>query len=293
MRPDPYEDLLTEARARAGLGRLLAGVGLVLLTYLAVLAMLAVGLFLAVWPGDVMQAAQGLAYPDRPGATVMLLATFAGLLLGPILAAAALHFRPVRSLFGPMGRLLKTAGVTIAVSLPLYALVLGAGALVLPPVRNLDLAEWLGWLPWALPLLLVQVTAEEVLFRGYLQSQLAARFAARWVAFVVPSVLFALLHWNPEAGGTVWLVLATTFVFALIAADLTFRTASLGPAIALHLVNNAFGLLVLAVDGSITGLALWVTPYSFDAAGVLAIALGLNILFLVALWRLLRMVLAR
>lgn len=291
MQTDPYEDLLPEARRRNQLWRLLAGVGLIALTYLAVLAMLAVALFAAVWPADILATLQDLARPDRPGPTLMLLASFAGLLLGPVLAAAALHFRPLSSLTGRLGPLLRTAGLTLAVALPAYAAVSLAGAMVMAPVPNLGVADWLGWLPLALPLLLVQVSAEEVLFRGYLQSQLAARFAARWLAFWVPSVLFAALHWTPEAGGLVWLMLAITLAFALIAADLTFRTGNLGAAIALHFVNNAFGLLVVSMSGTITGLSLWVTPWSFEAPGMLAAALGLNLLFLVVLWRVLRLTL--
>jgi membrane protease YdiL (CAAX protease family) len=165
--------------------------------------------------------------------------------------------------------------------------------LLSPPVGNLGWPDWARWLPWALPLILVQVTAEEVLFRGYLQQQLAARFAARWVFMLVPSALFAALHWNPMAGSAAWLVIFTTFVFALIAADLTARTGSLGPAIALHFVNNVWGMLVISIQGGITGLAKWVTPYALGEAGPLVASLGMNVVLFVVLWRLLVAVLDR
>jgi hypothetical protein len=68
---------------------------------------------------------------------------------------------------------------------------------------------WASFLPLALVGVLVQTGAEEVLFRGYLQQQLAARFASPLAWMVLPSVIFALLHYQPELmGENAWLMVA-------------------------------------------------------------------------------------
>jgi hypothetical protein len=75
------------------------------------------------------------------------------------------------------------------------------------------------------------------------------------------------------------------FAFGLIAADLTEKTGSLGAAIGLHFINNFFGLLIISIPGTITGLALWVTPFGLEDHGIIAASLVLNVVFLVVVWR--------
>jgi hypothetical protein len=58
---------------------------------------------------------------------------------------------------------------------------------------------------------------------------------------------------------TLWAVL-----FGVVAADLTARSGTLAPAIALHLLNNLSALLVVGVPGVLSGLALLTLPYRAD-----------------------------
>lgn len=293
MRSPEFEAMIGPAKLYPQLWRLFLGLLLIAFCYLGLLALQAVALFMAVGPMEYFGTLQSLAFPDAPLPTILLLATFGGLLLGPVVAAGTCHFRGPSTLLGPRDELFRGFFTVLVVAVPLYVLVLTLGALAEPPRENLSWAVWASWLPLAVPLIFVQIAAEELVFRGYLQQQLAARFAARWIWMGVPSVLFASLHWNPAAGGAVWLILLATFVFALIAADLTERTGSLGAALGLHFVNNAFGILAISVSGTITGLARWVTPFEVGAAGPLVLSLGFNIAFLVVLWRLLVRILDR
>jgi membrane protease YdiL (CAAX protease family) len=275
------------AAPRSELWRLGLGLVLVLFTYAAGLALMAGGLLAVVGPMQFLGRLQALARPADPGAALLLLASFGGLLLGTVLAATACHFRSAGSLFGGWRPTLAGFAIALAVALPAYGLVTAAGFLAgPPPLPGLAADLWLGWLPLALPLLLLQVTAEEALFRGYLQSQLARRFRHPAVWMGLPSALFAALHWDAEAGALVWGILAATFLFGLIAADLTRRTGSIGAAIGLHFVNNVFGLLVISVQGTITGLALYLTPYTLADTGPAAVSLAVNVVFLLAVWRL-------
>ncbi|MFQ5439742.1 MAG: lysostaphin resistance A-like protein, partial [Paracoccaceae bacterium] len=109
--------------------------------------------------------------------------------------------------------------------------------------------------------------SEELVFRGYLQQQLAARYSSRWVWWVLPALLFGLAHFDGESTGVnAWLVVADTFLIGLIAGDLTARTGNLGAAVGLHLANNTAALLVMATEGTITGLSLFVTPFAITDA---------------------------
>ncbi|WP_177220447.1 CPBP family intramembrane glutamic endopeptidase [Poseidonocella sedimentorum] len=121
---------------------------------------------------------------------------------------------------------------------------------------------WLLLLPVSLSALLVQVSAEELLFRGYLQQQLAVRFPDPRVWLILPNVLFALAHYDGQGDviGDVHYVL-WAFAFGLAASDLTARTGSLGAAIGFHLANNVYASLFWGErDGADSGLALWLSP---------------------------------
>lgn len=292
MRSPEFEAMVRPARLYPEIWRLLLGILVIVFCYLGGVALALVAVFAAVGPLEFFGWVQSLATPDQPAQTLVLLGTFAGLLIG-VLLAALVHFRGPGTLFGPRDETLRGFILTVAVSAPLYAALMGAGAWIEPAIPNLPLTTWLKLLPAALALLLVQIAAEELIFRGYLQQQLAARFAARWIWMGLPSLLFCVLHWNPEAGPAAWLILLTTFVFALVLADLTERTGSLGAALGLHFVNNIAGLLVISISGTITGLARWVTPFGLEEGARLVPSLGFNILFILVVWRVLVRVLDR
>jgi uncharacterized protein len=293
MRAPEFEAMVGPARIYPEIWRILLGLLLILFVYAGVIALLLVALFAMVGPLAFFGEVQALAAPDRPRPTLMLLATFLGLFLGPILAAAACHFRGPGTLFGPRDEFLRGLFIVLAVTVPLYGALTLVGAALEPPVDNLAWLTWLTLLPLAIPLVAMQVTAEELVFRGYLQQQLAARFRARWIWMGLPSAMFAVLHFNPAAGHAVWLILLATFAFAMVAADLTERTGSLGAAVGFHFVNNVFGLLVISIPGTITGLARWTAPYGLEATGQIAVSLVFNIVFLVVVWRILRWALDR
>ena len=135
---------------------------------------------------------------------------------------------------------------------------------------------------------LLQTGAEELLFRGYLQSQLAARFSAKWVWLFVPSLLFGLLHYMPaETAGPGLLYVASTTLFGIIAADLTARTGSIGAAWGLHFANNCLAILVVVYLGAASGLGLY-SAGTIEDALTLSPLLLLDVGVLVLLWMVIR-----
>ena len=256
---------IAPARAYPQVWRLLIGVLLALVVYALGFVALG-GVFVARFGLDNAQAELGRIFlSESPTGTLLILATFFGMALGPLLAARLLHKRSFGSVFGPMHRTLRDFAIAAAICLGLYALLL-----LIPseasPAPNLALSVWLPLLPLALAGILLQTGAEEVLFRGYLQQQLAARFASPLIWMVLPSVLFALGHYQPELmGDNAWLIVVAVGLFAILAADLTAVTGSIGAAWGFHFANNTVGILFVAMDGPLSGLALYLSP--FDPAG--------------------------
>lgn len=85
-----------------------------------------------------------------------------------------------------------------------------------------------------------QAAAEEYVFRGFLAQILGSwvRFAP--VAIVVPTALFAALHYYDAAG------VASVAIFGLGAAYVVWRTGGLEAGIAYHTINNVAAFLFLA-----------------------------------------------
>ena len=112
---------------------------------------------------------------------------------------------------------------------------------------------------------MIQVSAEELLFRGYLQQQIAARFKAVWPAILIPSVLFGAGHFSTTLGVEmgVMLVVMTTLL-GIIMAEITYQTGSIAAAIGMHFINNIGGIFFVSFQEFASGLSLYVAPDFFD-----------------------------
>jgi membrane protease YdiL (CAAX protease family) len=185
----------------------------------------------------------------------------------------SLHGRSLATLFGPRD-LTRSGFRSVFVKVLLVLAVLQA-APPWPSDEDIALirpfAFWVAYLPLAFPAVIIQVAAEEAFFRGYIQQQLAARWASPRVWMIAPALVFGSIHFlNAETliEGLVWSIWAT--LFALSAADITARHGSLGPAIGLHLANNLFAILLFGIDGRASnGLALiLVAPPDIDLSAL-------------------------
>jgi membrane protease YdiL (CAAX protease family) len=190
-------------------------------------------------------------------------------LIGPVVPA----FRQ----FWQVSRLLLVLSVIVVV-LPPY----DSGTVLQP---NLELKIWAALFPLSVLAVLVQTSAEEILFRGYIQQTLAARFKSPLIWMGGPAVIFALGHYVPaEAGENAILVSLWSGVFGLVTADLTARAGTLGPAIAVHLFNNVVAMLFISLPDSLSGLALYTVPYSMDDTEVLREWLAVDFAMMIVSW---------
>jgi membrane protease YdiL (CAAX protease family) len=283
------------ARRRPQLWRLVLGIMVAVAIYLLwTVSVIAGAWFLLGADEDPMLWTQSLAEADTAEGTLVLLLTFVGMALGPMAAARWLHGRRAGTLFGPRVRTLRDFVVAAGVVFAVLGIALGLWTLEYDAVVNLPVSTWAMVLPLTLLGLLVQTGAEEVLFRGYMQSQLAARFRSPLVWLVIPSLLFGIVHFDAmTAGANVWLVVGSASVFGLIAADLTARTGSIGAAWGFHFANNVMAIAILSTGGTITGLARWVTPYTLAEYDASAPAMLFDVAMLVFAWWLVRRAVAR
>lgn len=249
----PQRQLSDLSPAQSRLGALIQGVFVIEVGWI-----LGGALWLGLWspwvgPGDTTRLA-GL----------VTLMTHGVLLAVVLLVVQGAQRRGFRALIGPWRQAVADFGAVLRWSggLALAAALLGIATL--PDSRDAmqPLGPWLLTLPVILGAILVQTTAEELYFRGYIQSTLAARFARPVIWMGAPSLFFGLLHWQSGAGPveTAQVVLITGS-FGLCAADLTARTGTLGAAVALHFAYNALLLVVSNVAGEpFSGLALFLLP---------------------------------
>ncbi|MFT4715769.1 MAG: membrane protease YdiL (CAAX protease family) [Paracoccaceae bacterium] len=288
---DNFVRYIAPARAKPQLWRLLAGLTFATTFYFVFITTLVV--FTSSNGINLFDALNGKAGPLE---TSVLLFSFFGMGSGIVLAARLFQNRSLMSLLGPSAFQMKRHFI-IAATL-VFALAVIAQAFVLmgaPTTPNLKFSIWVVWLPSSLVLIFLQTSAEELVFRGYLQQQLAARFSSRWIWWVLPSLLFGMAHYDPETfGPNAWLVVVDTTLFGLIAADLTARTGNLGAAIALHFVNNAMTFLFLAPKDDMNGLALNITSFGVSDFEQMRVALYADLaLLLVAYFVYLRIIARR
>lgn len=289
----PHDAFVAPARPRCELWRLVPAGAIIVATYLGLLFLL--GAYLTQSYGPLIAGAilQRMARGDSPGAMLLLLWSFLGLAAGPMLAARLIHGRAAGTLFGPAPR--RVLADLIAVALPvtglqILLLPLVSGAADLQP--GLGFTTFLACLPFALAGLLIQTGAEEILFRGYLQQQLAARFAHPAVWMGLPSALFALGHYLPaDYGANAWAVALWAGIFGLLAADLTARTGTLGAAIGLHFASNFGALLLVGIEGHLDGLALWTRALDMADPAAAGPALAVDLGIMAVSWLLARLAL--
>ena len=290
-----YKTYLEPAKAYPALWRLILGLFTILVVYL----LWTFAVFFVAWivdgkPADLTPWLVRMASTQNFAGTVAVLGTFGGMALGPIVAARLLHGRGPRSLFGPAARTLHDFGFAMAVASVVLAASLVVWRLGNLPVPNLTLGLWLSLLPLTIGLVLVQTGAEELVFRGYLQSQLAARFASPFIWLLVPALLFGLAHPNPNVDPvTGLLIMGSASIFGFYAGDLTARTGSIGAAWGIHFSINFVAIGLLATQGTITGLSLFQTPYAIAEVSDSRGAFIGNFIVMSLIWIVVRRLLSR
>jgi len=189
------------------------------------------------------------------------LATFAGIWIGIWIAMRFLHKEKLSRLFGNSQRISRSGFLKGFAAVAITSLLTElAYLLVIPDISRGPIALGV-WALLVIPIIVfafVQTSAEELLFRGYLQRGLAYRFRSPLVWAVLPTVVFAALHWSPGAVPAMNIgVLVTIGAFAALLALLVYATGNVGAAMGAHLGNNIIGFALISHEPTLGGLALF------------------------------------
>jgi membrane protease YdiL (CAAX protease family) len=102
--------------------------------------------------------------------------------------------------------------------------------------------------------------AEEFLFRGYVQTRLAARWG-RWVAIPIAAMLFGLAHFDPVQS-------PATFCMGLYLGYVASRSGSIRPAMFTHMVNNSVVVIASWMASRGTSSAVAAATAALDRASL-------------------------
>lgn len=270
MRYNAYADMVASALRQRAYWRIVV---VLVATFLVVslLTPLALGLIGALAPelSAIKLTPTGIEIGTSQGGLFLILASFAILILATIVCAKKLSNRTLRDLTGPAPLLRSQFVVTVKwmIGLTAVMLLVPAPQASMEVQKQLALGVWLTWLPLGLIGLAIQVTAEELFFRGYLQTQLVGATGSYAKGMVISALIFGLGHISGDAEGlsalfpVVWATL-----FGLVAGDLTARSGTLGPAIAVHFINNMTVMFIAPVAGVLSGLGLWTRDVDLSTA---------------------------
>ncbi|WP_456458554.1 CPBP family intramembrane glutamic endopeptidase [Reichenbachiella sp.] len=116
--------------------------------------------------------------------------------------------------------------------------------------------NWASFLPLvvvAILLIPIQTTFEEYILRGYFAQGIAGLTKSRWIAVLVPGLVFALLHaFNPEVEAHgFWVVMPQYVTFGLLFGLIAILDDGIELAIGAHAANNVFLALFLTNKDSV------------------------------------------
>ncbi|MFK7867799.1 MAG: lysostaphin resistance A-like protein [Roseobacter sp.] len=291
----PYEALLAPARPKAQVWRL--AMGIILVAGVVLLCnQIAFGYLRSAMGSNAPAFFAALDSGSTPLAMIILLLSFGFIIVGVGVAVRVAHLRGLGSVLGDLPLSWRQFRDVLVL-----LVLLNMAVFVLPPwgfggelALNMAVGKWLVFLPFGLIAIFVQVSAEEVLFRGYLQQQLAARFSSPLVWILVPSALFGVGHYMPvTAGDNAVLIALWATAFGIMMADLTARAGTLGPAIAIHLVNNVTAILFVSLPGELSGLALYLVPFEMSDTAEVRAWLPVDFMMMVTMWLTARLALRR
>jgi membrane protease YdiL (CAAX protease family) len=108
----------------------------------------------------------------------------------------------------------------------------------------------------------VQSSAEEILFRGWMLSAIAAKFGTI-AGVLISSLVFVLMHFEARAG---WLFDVNVFLFAVMACCWSIRTGNIWSVMGWHagwnwLLAVGFEMPVTGLDGHVPALLVKMTPH--------------------------------
>jgi membrane protease YdiL (CAAX protease family) len=293
----PFHQWVEAARPRAQLWRTVVG----LLLVAAVWFIWTLGLIFASIGGGVVDpdafrvmfgmGNSPLGYTQTIAIVLVALATLWGFTIGVWATLKLLHKRRLSTLVAWNRRFsFSQFGIGCAIAAG-YLAVSTACSIISgsPPRRSeLEIGTWLIALGPIALVVFVQAASEELVFRGYLPQQLAARFNSPLVWGLLPSIVFGFMHAANSPGNQTYaiyyVVIATIMGMVMLA--MVWRTGSLAAAIGFHFINNVGALTLAGADSGSSSMALfvWTPDQLTHGASIELLLVGGVLAFVLSPW---------
>lgn len=291
MSEHPFHRWVAAAEPKTQAWRTVLGFALIVVLWLAwtvAFVLLAVGGGV-VAPEQVSGAAGAsrfMAFGEAAVLTGVTLIAAWGLWLGAWIVLKWMHRRGLATAIGRVSLKQFGAGAGIAVAYLGATLVCALASGHAPVRTDVDMGEWLTALAPLAGLILVQASGEELVFRGYLPQQLAARWRHPVVWGLLPSVAFGLAHvsWGAPLDAMGLYYLAGSTMLGLVMMAMVWRTGSLAAAMGFHFANNVGAVLVIGVGGvgAPVSLFMWTPDQAMATASIDLLAMGLLLAFVLS-----------
>lgn len=217
---------------------------------------------------------------------LVTMSSFIPFILATLLAVRFIHARPVQTLITGeprvrWKRIFLGGGIWFAIA----ALIATVESLLYPGryVLTFQPGELLVFAIFALILIPIQTSAEEVFFRGYLLQWIGLRLKNKWVLSVLNGLLFLLPHTaNPEMAVDSTLVGLGYFVFGFVFTLVTVQDNGMELALGVHAANNLF--IALFANYTITALpspSLFTIQELDPVYGLISLVVGSIIFFMI------------
>lgn len=293
----PFHQWVDAARPRGELWRTIIGTLIIVgawigWTLLLMLVAIGGGLISRDALGAVLGASYStLGYWDTIIALLVALGTIWGFAIGVWLAVKFLHARQLDTVVSWDRRFsLREFGVGcfLALIYLIASIVISAVTGHLPRRSNVDIDQWLLSLGPIAVVIFLQGASEELVFRGYLPQQLAARFRNPLVWGLLPSIVFGTMHAGNMPGDPSFMpfLIISATVLGLVMMATVWRTGSLAAAMGLHFVNNVVALTVAGSDSGSSTVALfvWSPGEMMNTASADLLVMGLLLAFVLSPW---------
>ena len=154
-------------------------------------------------------------------------------------------------------------------------------------VLQFDIATFIPLLLIVLLFIPLQTTFEELTFRGYLAQGLAGLTKSRWVAFLIPSTIFGLMHMaNPEvAEHGFWIMMPQYIFVGLVWGLISILDDGIELAIGAHAINNVFLALFFTHSASALQTYAVFQVQEINPIGSLISLIVFSTIFVYILWR--------
>jgi membrane protease YdiL (CAAX protease family) len=217
---------------------------------------------------------------------LVTMSSFIPFILATLLAVRFIHDRPVQTLITGeprirWNRIFVGGGIWFAI----VALIATVESLLHPGryVLTFQPGELLVFVIFALVLIPIQTSAEEVFFRGYLLQWIGLRLKNKWVLSVLNGLLFFLPHTaNPEMAVDSTLVGLGYFVFGFVFTLVTVQDNGMELALGVHAANNLF--IALFANYTITALpspSLFTIQELDPVYGLISLVVGSILFFMI------------